>query len=170
MNCQLCNENPATVHITEVSPQGTTELHLCEDCMKQHKMDPKGPIPDIFHQHVKQWLAKTQTARGGGDVRCPHCGMTYAIFRAKARLGCPRDYEVFRAGLLPLLEKVHGETQHRGKIPLRAERALARNRELTQLQAMLDRVVKEEAFEKAAELRNRIRRLLDEPTSGGPAT
>lgn len=161
MKCEICHANQATVHMTEVTPQGVRELHFCDECAQKKNVNYKTQIPEGLVQHLQQALTKP-SARGGPEVKCPDCGMTYSEFRSKARLGCARDYEVFRAGLLPLIEKIHGGTQHKGKIPKRTGKPFARERELAQLEGMLGRLVKEEAFEKAAEVRNRIRRLRDE--------
>ena len=48
---------------------------------------------------------------------CPVCQITFLEFRNSGRLGCPYDYEVFRDELMPLLENIHGETRHSGKVP-----------------------------------------------------
>jgi protein arginine kinase activator len=93
------------------------------------------------------------------DVSCPTCGITYAEFRQKTRLGCANDYEVFRKALVPLLEKIHGGTQHGGKIPPQAGVKLARQRELFELRRELERHIKAEHYEEAARTRDRIRQL-----------
>ncbi len=54
---------------------------------------------------------------------CPICQITFLEFRNSGRLGCPYDYEVFRDELMPLLENIHGETRHSGKVPKRAPHA-----------------------------------------------
>ena len=51
---------------------------------------------------------------------CPVCQITFLEFRNSGRLGCPYDYEVFRDELMPLLENIHDETRHSGKVPKRA--------------------------------------------------
>ena len=50
---------------------------------------------------------------------CPVCQITFLEFRNSGRLGCPYDYEVFRDELMPLLENIHDETRHSGKVPRR---------------------------------------------------
>jgi protein arginine kinase activator len=53
-------------------------------------------------------------ARSGRTIVCPECGMTYQEFRIKGRFGCVKCYDAFESGLSPLLEKVHGATEHVG--------------------------------------------------------
>jgi protein arginine kinase activator len=56
---------------------------------------------------------------------------------------------------------VQGTTQHTGKVPKRAGGKLTVKREIEKLKAELHQAVQEEAYEKAAELRDRIRALED---------
>jgi protein-arginine kinase activator protein McsA len=51
------------------------------------------------------------------SLACPDCGMTLAEFRSKGRLGCPRDYEIFREHLDPLIERIHNAKHHLGRGP-----------------------------------------------------
>ena len=76
-------------------------------------------------------LAKKLIVGGQGSRRepspadkqvCPVCQITFLEFRNSGRLGCPYDYEVFRDELMPLLENIHDETRHSGKVPRRAPR------------------------------------------------
>ena len=93
------------------------------------------------------------------DKVCPMCEMTFSEFRNQQRLGCPHDYEVFREELLPLLEAIHGETTHCGKVPKRAPGDSHRQAEIIKLRHELKRAVADEAFETAAGLRDQIREL-----------
>jgi protein arginine kinase activator len=69
------------------------------------------------------------------------------------------DYTIFRKGLIPLLEKMHGSTQHVGKVPSRAGKELMKKNELMQLRNELNKAVEREDYERAAELRDRIYEL-----------
>ena len=35
MQCDVCGNKKATVHLTEIVDEQMTELHLCEDCARQ---------------------------------------------------------------------------------------------------------------------------------------
>ena len=59
--------------------------------------------------------------------------MSFQEFRNTGRLGCPYDYEVFRDELMPLLENIHEETRHSGKVPKRAPRNSQQQTTLIQL-------------------------------------
>jgi protein arginine kinase activator len=109
----------------------------------------------------------SQLVKGGPAVReseavpaaCPSCGLAYAEFKAKGRLGCPACYAAFGPVLVPLLEKVHGAATHRGKTPERVKGVLASRRQLAEIEEQLSQAVANEEYEKAAQLRDRIREL-----------
>ena len=85
-----------------------------------------------------------------------------AEFRSKGRLGCPRDYEVFKAHLNPLLLKIHNATIHKGRIPAYAEGERTRHEQdehLTGLRKKLEEAIRAEAYESAAQLRDQIQHL-----------
>ncbi|MBI3268789.1 MAG: UvrB/UvrC motif-containing protein [Planctomycetes bacterium] len=168
--CELCNKNPATVHLTEILHQNVRkEIHLCDECAKNKGVTFKSPLSEI--------LSGVLDAAGKGlkelaELKCPQCGITYAEFRSRTRLGCPNDYVVFQGGLLPLLEKIHGATHHRGKVPSNTAVQAARPPEpdpdqkrdaaIEALESELDRLVKAEEYEKAAQVRDQIRTLKEQ--------
>lgn len=167
MRCHYC-DNPATVHLTDIINKKKREVHLCEACARKHHLIPE-PQQDLNIPALLQFLLGQagKALKGGADpnnLTCPHCGIKYAQFRAHGRLGCPEDYEVFRAALEPLLERVHRKTRHAGKVPGRL-RAARREAELRELRDRLHEAVREERYEDAARLRDRIRALgsADEP-------
>ena len=73
-------------------------------------------------------------------------------FRAEGRLGCPHDYDVFRRGLEPILERIHRSTRHLGKCPRRGTVDPARQAEVVELRRQLRQAIDTEAYEEAARL------------------
>ena len=121
--CESCQENPATVHETAMEHnQVTREKHLCDQCAAK-----QGVIGKMQTNLVAELLGSLKEKQKGigkeADIRCPDCGILYSEFRAKARFGCSRDYDVFRKHVLALLEKIHGSTDHVGKRPKGAPKA-----------------------------------------------
>jgi protein arginine kinase activator len=90
---------------------------------------------------------------------CPGCGLAYNEFKAKGRLGCPTCYEAFAPVLVPLLEKVHGAAAHTGRAPHRVAGEREAREALAGLEEELTQAVAAEQYEKAAELRDRIREM-----------
>jgi len=157
MVCQSCKERKATVHLTEIiNNKEKRELHLCEQCAQQHGtsgMEIMGLISSAFGPSAK--TAGEQTA----DARCASCGLAYADFRSRGRLGCPTCYEVFRPQLESLLEKIHGHDKHVGKTPAGASAAdRSREKTLVSLRRRLNAAVKGEDYELAAKLRDELKR------------
>lgn len=156
MKCQRCLKQ-ATLHITEVlGEERFEELHLCEDCAKKYLYEPE----------QKKAPAKAGAAAEGEDVetaggnkQCDACGLKFVEFRNNGRLGCSHDYDAFKEDLMPLLESVHGDTKHVGKVPRRLPKATGAHVELTSLRRKLQQAVTDEAYEEAARLRDRIKQL-----------
>ena len=157
MNCEKCHKNHATIHITVLEKGVTREAHLCDDCARQ-----TGAVTN-FNFSIGNLLGglmePATKSQKVNQVRCPECGITYSEFKTKARLGCANDYEVFRSELLRLLEKIHGSTQHAGKTPHTVDAQVRKENELIRLKKDLESVVKSEDFEKAAEIRDRIKTI-----------
>lgn len=163
MKCQSCPAT-ATVHLTDIVNGDKRELHLCQRCAEEQHLlkQTEFNLPAILQTLIGQQLgqATDELARQS----CPDCGIKYMEFRAEGRLGCPRDYEVFRAGLEPLLQRIHRAGRHTGKRPSRVADATAIT-EIRDLRRRLRAAVKAEAYEEAARLRNLLRQkeARDEP-------
>lgn len=166
MICGKCSKNHATVHVTEVVNGVKKESHLCEECARAAGGKFTFSITDILANLIEPVKPAGGKAQEAGAPRCPECGISYAEFKAKARLGCANDYEVFKTGLLPLLEKVHGAVQHTGKTPHTVESVVRKETELARLKRELEGVIKAEDFEKAAQIRDRIRVIETDLSKG----
>ncbi len=168
IQCQACKKNMATVHLTEILKGKKREIHLCEDCAAKKGVAFKSgfSIQDLLSglagSAAAQEMAKMQ------QIKCPICGLSYLDFRQHGRLGCATDYTVFKEGLIPLLEKIHGGTEHLGKIPSKSGEVREKSRELLELRQALRIAVEKEDYEQAAKLRDRIR-VVEEEGGHAPA-
>ena len=153
MKCQKCSKM-ATLHITEVlSEEQFEELHLCEDCAQKYLYE------EPQKKKAKEALDDEEEVAALNQRSCPVCGLKFAEFRNTGRLGCPHDYDEFKEELTPLLENIHGDTRHTGKTPRRLPQMRSAQEELLTLRKQLHQAVTDEAYEKAAGLRDRIRQL-----------
>jgi protein arginine kinase activator len=163
MQCQICNKNEATIHLTEIVGGVRSEMHLCELCAQEQGIAIKTTIP--VNELLSNLLAVQPTdeelsGHPDKDLTCPHCGFTLEQFRKEALLGCPYDYEVFEKSLLPLIERAHnGGTTHCGKLPSRVPRDAKRQIELLNLRHQLETAVQGEDYEMAAKLRDKISQM-----------
>lgn len=163
MICQKCKKQPATIHLTEIISNRKMERHLCEDCAREEGIAIKAQIN--LQDVLSGMLSAHDSAERYANLACPDCGLTYAEFRNQGRLGCPHDYEVFAEPLGEILEKVHGGTEHTGKVPARAGAGSDQQRELMQLRRRLQEAVESERYEEAAGLRDLLR---EKEPAGGP--
>jgi protein arginine kinase activator len=155
MKCQRCTKQ-ATLHITEVLPESKfEEFHFCEECAKKYL------YPAAENSKKKATANKSSSEDPGGKV-CEACGIKFVEFRNSGRLGCPHDYDEFEAELVPLLESIHGELKHAGKIPHRSLGGREGLKELNQLRRKLQDAIHRESYEEAARLRDTIRSLEDQ--------
>lgn len=179
MKCQVCGAVEAKIHIKEVKNEQVTEVHLCEQCAREkgyHSLlgQSKNALASQF-----VWMAENLFPEAGtklGNVQCPECGLRYSEFSQTGRLGCPACYEHLDAPLRPILRRVHGAVRHVGKAPGGEGEEFERRRLLQRLHAELDRAIEREEYERAAEIRDRLRRMesdegkgeggVDEPACG----
>ena len=160
MQCSICKEKPATVHLTQIVGDKMQKLDLCEECAKAKGVnDPAGfALADLMlglgaAQEIEQ-------SAGGLELRCPRCGFTQADFKKSGRLGCPECYKTFSEGLSGLLKTMHKGTRHVGKFPENM-RAFENADRLKALQKKLEKAVESENFEEAARLRDEIRQATE---------
>jgi protein arginine kinase activator len=163
--CQKCAK-PATYHITDIERGKPREFHFCDEHARQHLAPPDEPpaptFPSVAAEVVKGNIPSAREPSPADRQTCPICQLSFLEFRNSGRLGCPHDYEVFRDELMPLLENIHDETRHAGKVPRRAPRNSQRQTELIDLRNKLKRAVAAEDYEAAANLRDQIRALEQE--------
>ena len=170
MKCQKCQKQ-ATFHITDLTGDDLLALHLCPDCAKQYLKTDEGPEDDsqmtgVLQQQLKPLGQTAEDLRELDSKVCPICGISFYEFRQAGRLGCPHDYVFFGSELEPLLVNVHGENQHVGKQPKRGVRDTESQTELIRLRREMKEVIDQEDYEKASEIRDRIRRIEEEGQPG----
>jgi protein arginine kinase activator len=148
--CQVCGER-AVIHITQLEDEGdVAQLHFCYRHAQDYLKESETPATS------NESAPATQEAEPESTAACSVCGMTFAKFRETGRLGCPNDYEVFRTELKPLLENIHGNLRHVGKVPKRLPVDARRQTELIKLRQEIQQAVAIEDYERAAKLRDQI--------------
>ncbi|HUA37486.1 MAG TPA: UvrB/UvrC motif-containing protein [Candidatus Sulfopaludibacter sp.] len=169
MQCSICKEKPATVHLTQIVGDKMQKLDLCEECAKAKGInDPTSfSLADadvLFGLGASQEIEQSS---GGVETKCPRCGFSQADFKKSGRLGCPECYRTFAEGLEGLLKTMHKGTHHSGKVPevLRANREQSDRLKL--LQKKLAKAIEDENFEEAAQLRDEIKQITPRGTGLG---
>ncbi len=164
MLCDNCGKEVATVHLTEIEKGEQKERHYCEACAQKKGVVGKAPsLQEILGGMIQQQI---KALGEEGMAQCPFCGIRFGEFRAKGRMGCPNDYDVFHKNLVPLVEKIQGgASQHRGRIPSRAGKEVAQEMRRRKLKSSLAELVKSEDYEEAARVRDEIRRMEESDAS-----
>ena len=164
--CDICGGPGAVVHLTQVVDNETRTSHLCENCAAEKGIQATSAPGNL---HLADFLAKMGGDAPGTsgpsqeDLTCPFCGLTTGHFKEVGRLGCPQCYPTFETYLRGLLRRIHGGTQHVGKVYLPPDPSVSeKEKRLEALRRKLTRAIDTEDFERAAELRDQIRTL--EPT------
>lgn len=195
MLCEICGENEATFHYSEVIDGNKTEHHLCSECAARTDISYYSSLFDNGGRlgQLLSGLLGTQFFGGGDDpkahVVCPGCGLSYGEFIKNSAFGCAECYNVFGPLLDESIKKIQGSTSHQGKKPRylyhqeeqtedkkdSEEETFAQpqgekdspeqlslpalKRETDLMSRRLKEVVKQEDFEEAARLRDKIREL-----------
>jgi protein arginine kinase activator len=159
--CDNCGSTEAVVHLTQIVNNQMSTHRLCEKCAAEKGLEAAPepvnfPLTDFLAQMGKDTMAGIDAT----GESCSFCGLTFQDFRETGRLGCPHCYETYGPHLQKLLRRVHGGTQHVGKIYLPPDPTSSElERRLDGLRRKLTRAVDSEDFERAAELRDEIRSL-----------
>lgn len=165
MICQSCGQRTATTHIKTLVNGQLTETHLCAECAQK-----KG------YGHMFQSWNGFGSLLGGllGEApakevqRCPGCGASFQEISQTGKIGCAQCYSTFRSQLLPVIQRIHGAAQHKGKAPGgSALRVTEPNRQLVAVEEspidekkrLLKKAVEAQDFEQAAVLRDQIKEM-----------
>jgi len=149
-----------------VNGQTVEEADLCERCAAEYGEVPPAAGGADGPLSIPQLLAGLMAGLGGAPAadpaaadRCPQCGYTYGEFARTGLLGCPGCYAAFADRLEAPIRRLHGASSHEGKVPLRSGVSLRRQRAVEELRRALQQAVERQEFERAAELRDRLRAL-----------
>jgi protein arginine kinase activator len=172
--CEICSKNRATIKLTRVDDGQVTEALICQSCAGEHsplqkKSDEAAAgLQSLFANLLKEKSGEEAAAKVEPEpATCTACGMSFETYRKTFLLGCERCYESFEEALLGDLRKIHGDTRHVGKIPHGQERRVRQQVTVAELRRELNEAIGREDFERAAQLRDRIRALETGAESGG---
>ena len=123
MECQECQQRPATLHFTKVVNGEKTEVHLCEQCSHQKSemfMTNNGVnfsinnlLAGLLNLDNAFASSKNHTLSETNELRCSHCKMSYSQFTRLGMFGCSNCYNAFSKQLEPILKRLHsGNSVH----------------------------------------------------------
>lgn len=174
--CQACGARPAIVEFVQVTGDQRREMSLCRECALSIGMRSQVEAFQRLSQLLMQQPALTditEDMRAALGTTCRHCGLVFEEFVKTGLLGCPECYSEFHDLLKPVLRRLHGVTRKAAEetieatksAPLRvshvenepAAEGRAESRE--QLEMQLNLALLEENYERAAEIRDQLKKL-----------
>ncbi len=170
MQCNECEKNKATIHVTKITNGIKEETYLCEECAKKQQVllnmsifnDNKSTKENTFS--LKNFLAGLLDEKiSENHIRtqdiCDVCGTTFYELKRTGKLGCSNCLSVFKGILIPAIKNVQGYEAHAGKIPKRAEGKHRLEIDIEYLKRELKNKIEKEEFEDAARLRDQIKEM-----------
>jgi len=166
LECQECHQRPATLHLTQIINGKKTEIHVCEICAAEKGYVNYPDDANSLHHlltglfNVDASKMHSNTLNQINEIQCDQCGMTISQFKEIGKFGCATCYDTFSSRLNSILRRVQaGNTRHTGKIPKRTGVDLQAKKELKNYRGKLRQLIEAEEFEKAAEVRDKIKEL-----------
>jgi len=165
MICENCKNRQANVHIIQVGQGYKKEINLCLFCLHEKGMNNSFVhLSDILGDIIKEFITKDNAGiKKFSGIVCSGCSMPFERFFETGLLGCPECYNSFEIELKRILHKFHGTSIHitdSSKV-ITSPQSITTN-DVKKLKTDLNTALKSENFEKAAELRDRLRLLLND--------
>lgn len=163
MLCQKCKKSPATNHYHSVIGGVVSDSYLCSECAAELKFSfSDNSIFKMFSDILTDTVP--HTSESVNTKMCEICNTTFADIKRFGKVGCSNCYNVFYEELKPSLQRIHGQLQHNGKVPREKNRieTVEPSGDVSSLKAELKKAIEMENYEKAAILRDEIKRLETE--------
>lgn len=172
MLCQHCNKNEATTHIKRSINGQREEMHLCSECAAELGVMEEFRMPSMNEffgdSFLGNFLGAGVAAMNSlaGVERCHTCGSSFNDIVKSGRIGCSDCYEKFSDKLEPSIRKIHGKTKHIGKFVTYEEAVnqsdtAEKSDTIENLKQQLDAAIREQRFEDAAVLRDKIKEMTE---------
>lgn len=162
MLCQNCQKRNANVHITQIINNNKIEKYLCDQCANEKGKFGFGSsinLSDFLSGFIVSSNNETKMDIEPKGSTCEICGMNFEDFRKTGKMGCGSCYQSYGDKMKPILKRLHGNSEHVGKAPAAVSKGLEFSREIEKLKELLGKAIQTEEYEKAAEIRDRIKEM-----------
>ena len=170
MLCERCKKNEATVHYREIMNGKEKKYLLCSDCAKE--LEKSGEISlsapkffndaesGLFNSMFGSLFAPQRGERSLSEAKkCPLCGATFGELVKEGKVGCAKCYDTFASELERTVTGIHGQSTHTGRSPAKLKDKLDVRQRIRALERELKDAIKDERYERAAELRDELNSL-----------
>jgi len=167
MLCSKCKKNPASVFYKQVVNGTVREAALCSECASAmnlgiNKAASAFSLPFSDGSLISGLFGDAPVRSSVQRKVCPLCGSAFSDIAHSGKVGCAKCYETFRNELMPTVTGIHGRSKHTGRCPKDHKAKAEKRNRLDELNAELNAAVQSEEYEKAAKLRDEIKRLRGE--------
>lgn len=143
-NCPLTGK-PCENTKNVAAKVGNVDVKICDNCLVSH-LGNLG-LPSLLSKVFAKLLFADTTS-------CKHCNTTVLQIQKTGKLGCPKCYDSFYEKLLPVFQKCQESDYHIGKKP-----KMTKENDIADLKSKLSSLIKEEKYEEAAIIRDKIKKL-----------
>lgn len=174
MLCSICNKNSATIHIQEIVNGSKKTIHICQVCAAAKGLNIPATevmnLTEFLHNMSCDTTKLSQNfsideneIKPSVVLTCPKCGWDSEKIRKTGRLGCPECYHSFKDTVAQSLAAMHRGIAHCGKTPstIVCERNIFMTN-ILKLQKKLEKHIKNEEYEEAAKVRDKLKDLKSE--------
>lgn len=181
MLCDNCGKRNANVKYTQIINGNKKEMMLCEECSKKlgiGNMNLNMPIDfsSFFSDFLDEFGGTSfiPTLTSARELKCNDCGLSFEEFMHTGKFGCKGCYDAFEDNLDAIFKSIQGSNRHIGRLEKenkannhvknekKEETKIEESKEKTELEKLQDELqlaIKEERYEDAATIRDKISNL-----------
>ncbi len=161
MLCDNCKKRHATVVYEENINGEKKKVNLCNLCSQKlgifNTSFMDNMLLSFFDEPINIEYEKLK------EKQCPKCGYTFSDYANTGLFGCDQCYTTFENKLEPILRKLHGKSYHINE-KTNTEVNKVNNKKISEIDKLrqeLNKAIKKEEYERAAELRDKIKDLKE---------
>lgn len=184
MLCENCGKRKANVQYTQIINGKKKEMHLCEECSEKLGINEMGfTMPINFSSFLSDFIDEFENGsmlpelNPIKELKCDKCNLTFEEFMNTGKFGCSNCYDAFESKIDPILKSIHGSNRHIGRLgkinsnpeelyknsdeaeDKKEDEQNSKLSEVDKLKEELKEAVSKEEYEKAAKLRDEIKKL-----------
>ena len=158
--CDICHKRNATIHLQQIMGNREVNLHICNTCAMEHGISRDKDKIEVSLTGLFAGLVDIEGEYQRKKSRvCPACGLELKAFRKEEQPRCPACFETFAHEIRQFYEN-HGISEtYSGRLPQKLEAFKRLYRKKEELTQSLELAVSNEDYEKAAQLRDRLKDL-----------
>lgn len=174
MICQICKINVSKIIVYKTTGIDIEKIYLCNLCASKILRKTMNSFSISIFEKNKEFKNMSNSFKKNSldnaknnfkhsvesQEKCSGCGTEYSEFLKTGKLGCSQCYKDFKRQLFPIIKRLHGHLEHKGKIPVDVRGNIfqkeSHRERIDNIKRRLQKAILLEDYEKAAELRDLI--------------